>query len=205
MLAELAVDPSRVELEKAQAQFDILSRRVLQLEAEGNLGAARIERALLQEASAERDLRRTRMAQTQIRSPITGTVITPRLEERVGQYLKRGDVFAQVAEMDRTWAEIAVAEFDVGEIKPGQEAWLKLNTFPSRRFDGKVMRVSAQAREYNDERVFDVIVEVPNPDRALRPGMLGRGKVLAERASIGYLMLRVPARWIWLKIWKWLP
>lgn len=205
LIAELASDEQRVALEQAQAQYEIANRRVLQLEAGGNLGEARIERARLQEASANLDLRREQVVQTQIRSPITGVVVTPDLEERIGQFLKRGDVICQVVDLSSAWAEISVPETDVGEIARNQEAWLKLNTFPTRKFVGKVIQVAPQAREENDERIFDVIVEVPNVDRALRAGMMGRGKVLARRASVGYLMLRAPARWIYLKIWKWLP
>ena len=205
VVAELAPDENRLALERTQSQYDISSRRVLQLEAEGNLGAARSERTRSEQAAAELDLRHTQLAQTQIRSPISGVMLTPRLDERVGQYLHRGDVFCQVADLGRAQAEVAIPEMDVGEIGPGQEAWLKLNTFPGRKFAGRVIQVSPQAREQGEDRFFDVIVEVPNQDQALRAGMMGRGKVLARRATIGYLALRAPARWIWLKVWKWLP
>ncbi len=205
LLAEVAPDEMRVALQQAQSQFDILSRRVLQLEAAGDLGEARMERARMQQASAELDLARVRLAGTQIRSPISGVVITPRLEERAGQLLHRGDVFCQVVDADRAWVEIAVPEREVGEIGPEQEAWLKLNTFPDRKFVGHVVRVSPQGREQNEEHVFDVIVEVPNADQTLRAGMMGRGKVLARRAPVGYLLFRGPIRWLWLKVWNWLP
>jgi len=205
LLAEVAPDEHRVALEQAQSQYDILSRRVLQLEAEGNLGEARLERARVQQAVAELDLARTRLAKTQIRSPISGVVITPRLEERTGQLLRRGDVFCQVVDPGRAWVEVAVPEQDVGEIAPGQDAWLKLNTFPTRKFEGTVVRLSPQGRDQGEDRVFDVIVEVPNPDQVLRTGMMGRGKILARRAPVGYLLLRTPARWLWMKVWSWLP
>ncbi|MBI1737913.1 MAG: efflux RND transporter periplasmic adaptor subunit, partial [Acidobacteria bacterium] len=205
LLAEVAPEEMRVALQQAQSKHEILSRHVLQLEAAGDLGEARMERARMQQASAELDLARSRLAATQIRSPISGVVITPRLEEREGQLLHRGDVFCQVVDAGRAWVEIAVSEREVGEIEPEQEAWLKLNTFPDRKFVGHVVRISPQGREQSDDRVFDVIVEVPNGDQMLRAGMMGRGKVLARRAPVGYLMFRAPIRWLWLKVWSWLP
>ncbi len=205
LLAEVAPDEMRVALQQAQSQFDILSRRVLQLEAAGDLGEAQMERARMQQASAELGLARSHLSATQLRSPISGVVITPRLEERTGQLLHRGDVFCQVVDADRAWVEIAVPEKEIGEIGPEQEAWLKLNTYPDRKFVGRVVRVSPQGREQADDRVFDVIVEVPNGDQTLRAGMMGRGKVLARRAPVGYLLFRGPFRWIWLKVWSWLP
>jgi RND family efflux transporter MFP subunit len=205
VLAEIAPENQRVVLERAQSEHDILSRRVLQLEAAGNLGEARLERARLQQASAELDLQRRRLGWTQIRSPIAGVMITPRIEEREGQFLKPGDVLCQVVSLDRAWVEIAVPEIDVGPIQPGQEAWVKLNTYPARKFVGQVVRVAPQGRDADFARVFDVIVEIPNDDRAIRAGMMGRGKVLAERVRAGYLVLRAPLRWLWLKLWPLLP
>ncbi len=205
LLAEVAPDEMRVALQQAQTQYDISSRRVLQLEAAGDLGAAQMERARMQQASAELELARSRVQATQIRSPISGVVITPRLEERTGQLLHRGDVFCQVVDADRAWVEIAVPEKEVGEIGPEQEAWLKLNTFPDHKFVGRVVRVSPQGRDQAEERVFDVVVEVPNGDQTLRVGMMGRGKVLARRAPVGYLLFRGPINWIRLKVWSWLP
>lgn len=204
-LAVLAPDEQRVALGRAQAQHDILNRRVLQLEAEGNLGEARLERARLQQASAEVELHRARLAQTVLLSPIAGVMITPRLEEHVGQLLRRGEVFCQVIDMDHAWVELAVPEADVHEVQPGQEAWLKLNTFPDRKIVGHVIRVSPQGREQDKEQVFDVVVEVPNEGNLLRAGMRGRGKILTHQSSIGYLMVRAPARWLWPKLWNWLP
>jgi RND family efflux transporter MFP subunit len=205
VLAEIAPEEHRVALERARSERDILNRRVLQLEAQGSLGEARLERARLEEATATLELQSQRLNWTKVRSPISGVMITPRLEEREGQYLKRGDVLCQVVSLDKAWVEVAVPELDIGPIQPGQEAWIKLNTFPDRKFTGQVVRISPQGREQNFARVFDVVVEIPNPDGAIRAGMMGRGKVLAEQVSLGYLVLRPPLRWAWLKIWPLLP
>jgi RND family efflux transporter MFP subunit len=205
VLAELVGEEQRVELERAQSEYEILSRRILQLEASGDLGSARLERSRLQQVAAQRDFYRLRLAKTQLTSPIAGVVITPRMEERAGQLLKPGDVLCQVVDLQRAWVELAIPEMDIGQVQAGQQAWVKLNTYPTRRYDGQVLRVSPQGREQGDIRVFDVVVEVPNPDQTLRAGMLGRGKVLGERAPVGYLLLRPVGRWIWLKVWSWLP
>jgi RND family efflux transporter MFP subunit len=205
VLAELSSESFRVALEQAQSQHDILSRRAMQLEAEGNLGAARLERARLRQVQADRDLYQFRLERSQLRSPISGVVITPRMEQRTGQMLKPGDVLCQVAELSRAWVEVAIPESEIGQIVPGQEAWLKLNTYPTKKFEGQVVRIAPQGREENLERVFDVIVEVPNPHQEIRAGMLGRAKILARYRPVGFLLLRPPLRWIWLKVWNWLP
>jgi putative peptide zinc metalloprotease protein len=205
VLAELSSEDFRVGLEQAQSQYEIVSRRAMQLEAEGNLGAARLERARLRQVAADRDLYQFRLERSQVRSPISGVVMTPRMEQRTGQMLKPGDVLCQIADVSRAWVEVAVPEGDIGYIAVGQEAWLKLNSYPTRRYEGRVIAVSPQGREQDHERVFDVIVEVPNPAQEIRAGMLGRGKVLTRYRPVGYLLLRPPVRWLWLKVWNWLP
>ena len=44
-----------------------------------------------------------------------------------------------------------------------------------------------------------------NPESALKAGMLGMGKVSAATRPLGYALLRKPLRYLWLKIWPWLP
>jgi RND family efflux transporter MFP subunit len=205
VLAELSSEDFRVGLEQAQSQYEIVSRRAMQLEAEGNLGAARLERARLRQVAADRDLYQFRLERSQVRSPISGVVMTPRMEQRTGHLLKPGDVLCQIADVSRAWVEVAVPEGDIGYVAVGQVAWLKLNTYPTRRYEGRVIAVSPQGREQDHERVFDVIVEVPNAEQEIRAGMLGRGKVLTRYRPVGYLLLRPPVRWLWLKVWNWLP
>jgi HlyD family secretion protein len=90
-------------------------------------------------------------------------------------------------------------------VSPGQEVWLKANTFPERKFIGKVLRISPQATVEQGERVFIVRAEIDNPDQSLRTGMVGRSKILTGSHSIGYVFLRGPARWLQKKIWNWMP
>jgi multidrug resistance efflux pump len=80
---------------------------------------------------AEADLYREKVDKAQLRSPITGVVVTPKVEEKVGQFLKIGDSFCEVVDEDRMAVEMNVPETDVQWIHPQAKVALKLNALPT--------------------------------------------------------------------------
>src|SRR5207244_2358112 len=57
-----------------------------------------------------------------VHSPVAGTITTPRLREKVGHYVKEGEIIASVDDLDSLQAEIALTEQDVARVRPGQKA-----------------------------------------------------------------------------------
>jgi len=205
IVAVLRGDEHLLNLNQAKARYDILSREVTRSQAASGAAAAQIERVKLDQAQREVGLYQTKLEQTQIRAPMSGVIVTPRLEEKRGRFIKRGEAFCEEANVDPIVVEIAVSESDIGLVKIGQEIWLKANAFPERKFVGKVTRISPQASLEQDERVFIVRGEIENSDQALRTGMLGRAKILTGSHSVGYVLFRDPARWLRKKVWSWIP
>jgi multidrug efflux pump subunit AcrA (membrane-fusion protein) len=139
-------------------------------------------------------------------SPVDGVIVTPRLEERVGQVLTSGSEFCVIADAaGSVTVEVAVPEADAAKLQPGQHADVKLNPFPTRTFKGDVTRVGARVRQEGEERFVIAEVRVPNAEGLLRTGMLGRGKIRVGTRSVAALILRKPARWIYGKLWPLLP
>jgi multidrug resistance efflux pump len=75
---------------------------------------------------------------------------------------------------------IYVGETDIGRVRQGQQVDVTVDSFPGRTFAGRVTFIAQEAEftprnvQTKDERattVFAVRVELPNPDRALKPGM----------------------------------
>jgi GAF domain-containing protein/biotin carboxyl carrier protein len=205
VVAVLRGDEHLLNLNQAKARFDILSREVTRSQAASGAAAAQIERVKLDQAQREVGLYQTKLEQTQIRAPMSGVIVTPRLEEKRGRFIKRGEAFCEEANVDPIIVEIAVSESDIGLVTMGQEIWLKANAYPERKFIGKVTRISPQASLEQDERVFIVRGEIENSGQELRTGMLGRAKILTGSHSIGYVLFRDPARWLRKKVWSWMP
>ena len=205
VVAVLRGDEHLLNLNQAKARYDILAREITRSQAASGAAAAQIETVRLEQARREIALYQTKLEQTQIRAPISGVIITPKLDEKRGRFIKRGEAFCEEANVNPIVIEAAVPEEDIGLVSPGQEVWLKANAFPERKFIGRVSRISPQATVEQDQRVFIVRAEIENPDQSLRTGMLGRAKILTGSHSIGYVLLRDPVRWLQKKIWNWMP
>jgi RND family efflux transporter MFP subunit len=204
-IATLRDESYQAALADARASLQIAESEMAQ---QLSLGDA----AALSDAQSRRDERRARVtlaeeevARTKLVAPAAGIIVTPRIEERVGQRLVRGTEFCVVADAGVVIAEVAVPEEEVSSIKTGLPVALKMNPYPTRTFAGTVSRVGARLRDSGQDRVLVAEVRVENPDGALKTGMLGTGKIRAGSKSIATLLLRQPARYVWSKIWPLLP
>jgi GAF domain-containing protein len=153
---------------------------------------------------AEMERTRLRIANAQLRSPIDGVVMTPDLQNAVGEHLNAGAAFAQVLNLASARINIAVDQQDAHLVKAGQRAAVKLASFPAQTLHGQVFSVSPEAQPSGDGRVFYAHVLLPNGNAELRTGMDGRAKIWAGFRPAGYVLLRAPALWLWEMLWDWI-
>jgi RND family efflux transporter MFP subunit len=204
-VASLRSDEYLLNLNDARSRYGILERELTRVQAASGAAAAQIERVRLEQTQREIAFNQVKLDQTQIRSPIDGVIVTPKIEEKRGQFIRRGEVFCETADINPVIIEAAVPEDDIGLVRLDQEVWLKANAFSSQKFIGRVTQISPQATTEQDARVFIVRAEIENPNQILRTGMVGRVKILTGPRSIGYVLLRDPLRWLQKKIWTWMP
>lgn len=205
VVAGLRPDEYLLNLNDARARYDILEHELTRMQAASGAAAAQIERVKLEQTQREIAFNQTKLEQTQIRAPMSGVIITPKIEEKRGQYIRRGEVFCETADINPVVIETAVPEDDIGLVRSDEEVWLKANAFPSRKFVGRVTQISPQATTEQGARVFIVRAEIENPDQTLRTGMVGRVKILTGPRSVGYVLLREPLRWLQKTIWNLMP
>ena len=211
-LAELDSSETRVALHRAQERLAIAQRDQSQAESHQDLAAANQARLHMEMEQAEVTLDEEKLARTHLVAPIAGVIVTPKVEEKTGRFLARGDPFCEVVAQDRMAAEVQVPETDLSLLRAGRPVALKLNAFPTDTFDGTVERVSAQTTPADGEQYFFVRVLFANPAGHARTGMVGRAKITSAGGWFesgwypsGYVLLRDPARWAWRKLWTWLP
>jgi hypothetical protein len=164
-----------------------------------------MRRIELEQVEREIDFYKQQLARTKIVAPVGGILVTPKLEEKVGLLLKKGEYFCGIADMNSPIAEITVAEGDTGYIKTGQRVRLKMNAFPTRKFYGSVSLLGSQMTMHGDTPYFRVESKTENTGFLLKSGMAGKAKIEVGYHSIGYVLLRDPVRFLWKKIWVWLP
>jgi len=153
------------------------------------------ERAKSDVKVAEAELIRTReslreakerLKDTEIRAPLTGTIIKKYVEK--GQVIastlssvSEGTTLFTQADLDRLYVGTMVDETDIGRIRPGQEASLTVDAYPGKSFKGRVLRIAPKGRVESTVTVFDVAVEVVDRERLmLKPMMTANVEILYD-------------------------
>lgn len=203
---------TRAELERAEERVAVLANELEQ--ARGRLavltaGSRPEEIAATAQAVAravaERNRLEAEIARLVVTAPHEGVVMTPRLSEKVGEYVEPGDVIAEVHAIDRLTATIDVSERDIGEVTLGHPVALRLRAYPSRTFHGRVTRIAGTAADtgWLAERTVRVEVDLPNDERLLRPMMTGYARIdVGDRRAVDVLTRRV-RRYIRVEFWSW--
>ncbi len=129
-------------------------------------------RAQIKAAQATLDGNLANLGYTKIYAPMDGTVVVQ--DTREGQTVNSTQsvaVVAQIANLDvmTVWAQ--VAEADVNSIAPGMPAYFTTLGAPERRWQGTVRQVQPTPTTTNDVVLYNVLLDVDNPERKLLPAM----------------------------------
>ncbi len=205
VIATLKDDTYRAAAAEARAAEQIAESDVARHRADGNAAAMGQALSRRDELRARAAWAEERLAFTQLRAPEAGIILTPRLDERVGQLLAAGAEFAVLAETSSLLVEVAIPERDATRLAEGQPVSVKMNSFPARTFRGTLSRVGAAVQQEGNERFLIAETRIENPAGALKPGMLGSAKVSTGRQPLLVALLRRPARWAASRIWPLLP
>jgi RND family efflux transporter MFP subunit len=205
VIATLKDESYAADLAAARSAFSIAESEVSRAREAGDPAAVFDAASRRDEARARIALEEERLAQTRLKAPSEGIIITPRIEERVGQLLPRGAELCVVADVKTLTAEVAVPESEAGLVKAGQNATLKFHPFPGHAFRGTVERVAARVREEGSDRFVIAEVAIGNPDGLLKTGMLGNAKVRVGTRRVITAIFRKPVRYFWNKLWPLLP
>ncbi|MFQ5876906.1 MAG: GAF domain-containing protein [Acidobacteriota bacterium] len=205
LLATLVDRDYRARLEEARTRHAIARREVAESEAALDATAASKARIRLARWQDELDLLRYKLDRARILSPVDGVVLTPRLEQKVGAHLDRGEEFCHIADMNEVQVEILVPETEIGEIETGQKVRFKIDSFPTRTFTAAVDIIGQRLIEDSGTRSLIVRAHLTSGEFPLKAGMSGRAKIEVGRRSVGYVLLRKPARFLWRHLWTWLP
>lgn len=110
------------------------------------------------------------LEKTRIKAPFGGMVSD--LKVQVGEWVREGGVVAELIDLDTVHVTADVAERYIGLVQVGQEARVRVDAYPEKRFPGRVFAVVPQAR--SQARSFPVKIAVQNPGHVLRSGMFAR-------------------------------
>ncbi len=94
-------------------------------------------------------------------------------------FVDKGDVVARIVSLDRLRLEMDVLETEIRHIRLGARAEIELAALPGKAVSGRVASVNPTIDA--ERRTCRVLIEIENPDRAVRPGMFAAVRVEAAR------------------------
>ncbi|HEY2962558.1 MAG TPA: efflux RND transporter periplasmic adaptor subunit [Pyrinomonadaceae bacterium] len=195
---------SKSELDRALAQRDTaaaLVQAAKQASAMTDIGPRQEEiraaDAQVQQMKAALDYANTQLAATEIKAPVSGTVL-----ERI---VERGEMVSpsafggsgartsvvDLADLTDLQVELDISQTDFARLKPSQKAEIIPDAYPNLRFTGFIEEIAPEANRA--KATVQIKVKVDNPNEQLRPEMNARVNFLSEKASVtdGKVVARV--------------
>jgi membrane fusion protein, copper/silver efflux system len=114
-------------------------------------------------------------------SPVDG--VLKMLGGYQGQWLERGGMLAQIADLSVVWVVLDAYESDLPFIRYGQQVKFTVEGLPGRRFTGSVSFIPPELDDMT--RTVKIRLNVPNADGELKPAMFVRAVVEAQVAEDG--------------------
>ncbi|MCB9726882.1 MAG: HlyD family efflux transporter periplasmic adaptor subunit [Deltaproteobacteria bacterium] len=157
--------------------------------AEEGVGAARLKETLagrqleaaqkqVEAAEAARARAQVAVDECKLVAPHRGEVSRRNIEP--GEVAQPGGPLLTLVDIREAKATFYVPNAELEAAKPGRKVQVVADAMPERSFEGVIHRVATEAeftprnvqtREDRDRLVYAVVVHIPNPDGALRPGM----------------------------------
>jgi HlyD family secretion protein len=122
------------------------------------------------------DNARIQLEDTDVRAPITGTVLEKDVERgaviaSATSNVSGGTTLLKMADLNQVQVRTLVDETDIGKLQPGQLATVTVDAYPQRPFPGTVLKIEPQAQTEQNVTMFPVLVRIDNKEGLLRPGM----------------------------------
>jgi Cu(I)/Ag(I) efflux system membrane fusion protein len=173
------------ELVSAQREYAIAAQGVETLKAAGGeaqnsmrqLADSSLMRLKNWDISEEQIKTLARSGETRrtltFRSPVAGIVTEKKALQ--GMRVMPGEALYLVADLSAVWVVADVFEQDIGLLKVGAGATVKINAYPDKVFKGAVTYVYPTLKA--ETRTIPVRVELANPGQLLKPGMFAEVEI----------------------------
>ncbi len=108
-----------------------------------------------------------------IYSPIDGVILGREVDEgqTVAASFSTPTMFTIANDLTQMQVEADVDEADIGRLAQGQRVEFTVDAFPDLKFEGTVTEIRYQPVETSNVITYTVVIDAPNPDKKLLPGM----------------------------------
>src|SRR5918993_5376723 len=188
----VGLDDARSKLSRARelaekkliAQTELEAAEVAVRSAEAQL---RSQQAGVTQSQASLRQNQVNLAHTVIESPIDGLVISRNVDvgQTVAASMSAPTLFVLAADLTKMQVLASLDESDVGRIRPSQRVTFRVDAYPAEDFVGTVAQVRLQPIVQQNVVTYATVIDVPNPELKLKPGMTANVNVeIARRTDI---------------------
>jgi HlyD family secretion protein len=212
-LFQTQIEQARANLIRAQADLDRLRvssddartklKRAEQLAAQNLIAQTDLEAAQVAVRSADAQFKSQEAAVTQaqaslqqnqvnldhtiITAPIDGLVISRNVDvgQTVAASMSAPTLFVLAADLTKMQVVASLDESDVGRIRPKQVVRFRVDAYPTQEFLGSVTQVRLQPQTVQNVVTYSTVIDVPNPELKLKPGMTANVNIeIARRNNV---------------------
>lgn len=174
-------------LEDAEKAYQLALNQ--QMAALGNVAVTRAEvaRARAQVAQAQAALERAEenLRNSTIVSPMDGLVLSRDIEvgDAVSSILVLGSqatLIMTLGDVSEVFVRGKVDEADIGQVYLQQPARITVESFPDKKFEGAVTKISPMGVEKDNVTTFEVRISLHNPGGELKANMSANAEIILE-------------------------
>lgn len=155
-------------------------------------GNAAIARHEVQRLQNRTEMLQHRDSSLEIRSPISGIVVSGDHRQAEGVPLEAGQSLFEIAPLEHMIVDVCIPEEDIRHVATGQTVRVWLDAFPEQVLESTLLRIRPRAELRNSENVFVAEAELSGDHLQLRPGMRGTAKVISGRHTLGWNLFHKP-------------
>src|SRR6266581_1622522 len=179
LLPQSDLDAAKIAVDSAQASLASQEATVKQAQAQ------------VSQSQASVNQNQVNLDHTTIEAPIDG-IITQRsvdVGQTVAASMQAPTLFIIAADLTKMQVNANIDEADVGRIRPGQHVTFRVDAYPTDTFQGTVSQIRLQPVVVQNVTTYGTVIDVPNEQLKLKPGMTANVKVEIAKSSN---VLRVP-------------
>ena len=188
--ARVSLDDARLKLDRARALFaeglipraDLETAETTERSADASVKAAQ---AQVTQARAALNQNRVNLGHTVITAPVDGIVISRNVDvgQTVAASMSAPTLFVIAKDLTRMQVEASIDEADIGRIQPGQAVTFRVDAYPRESFTGSVVQVRLEPQVVQNVVSYVTVIDVPNPNGKLKPGMTANVEIEIARAD----------------------
>ena len=151
-------------------------------QAEASLQSAK---AQVTQAQASLSQNRVNLDHTIITAPVDGIVISRNVDvgQTVAASMSAPTLFVIAKDLTQMQVEASVDEADIGRIRQGEPVTFVVDAYPRDVFKGTVSQVRLQPVVVQNVVSYVTVIDVPNPEKKLKPGMTATVTIEIARAD----------------------